>query len=58
MRILPSATILCAFAAAVAVAQQVPRPSTNLEIELPQGKKLALHSLRGKSVVLTFISTT
>lgn len=49
--------MLCAVAATCAMAQ-VPRPSPNLEIEMPQGKKLALQSLRGKVVALAFIATT
>jgi hypothetical protein len=58
MRIVPAATILCAFAATAAVAEDVPRPAPALEIEMPQGKKLTLRSLHGKVVALTFISTT
>jgi thiol-disulfide isomerase/thioredoxin len=54
MRILPVALLLCA----AAFAGDIPRPAPNLEIELPQGRKLALHSLKGKIVVLGFISTT
>lgn len=57
MRILPTALLLCAMAGS-GVAAQVPRPSPNLEVEMPQGKKLALHSLKGKIVALTFLSTT
>jgi hypothetical protein len=58
MRIVPSAIVLSALAATAAVAGEVPRPAQPLEIEMPQGKKLPIKSLRGKIVALTFLSTT
>ena len=49
----------CAAAAAVpAWAADVPRPSPDFSINMPDGGKLAVKSYRGKVVVLTFISTT
>ena len=39
-------------------AQEVPRPAPEFTMTLPGGKPFAVHSLHGKVVVLTFISTT
>lgn len=50
-----------AFTAAAAVpawAAEVPRPSPDFGINMPDGTKLPLKKYRGKVVVMTFISTT
>jgi hypothetical protein len=41
-----------------AVAAEVPRPSPNLAISLPNGQQIHLEQFRGKVVALAFVSTT
>lgn len=56
MRFVPAALLLCGLAASSFA--QAPRPAPEFQVEMPGGKQLAVKSLRGKIVVLAFISTT
>lgn len=59
MRVPASVIALYLGVAAVAgIAAQVPRPSPDFTISLPDGKKVPLRQYRGKVVALAFVSTT
>ena len=54
---LPLAAFLLGGLAAASLPAQTPRPAPDFNIEMPGGKPLPLKSLRGKVVLLAFIST-
>ena len=53
-----SVALLCAAAIAPGFAAPVPRPSPEFSVMMPGRKPMPLKTLRGKVVVLAFISTT
>jgi thiol-disulfide isomerase/thioredoxin len=53
-----SVALLCAAFAAPSLFSQVPRPSPEFSVQMPGGKPLPLRTLKGKVVLLAFISTT
>lgn len=54
-----SKTVAAVFAfAALAAAQQIPRPAPEFTIQMPGGKNILLSQYKGKPVVLAFILTT
>jgi len=53
-----SVVLLCAALAATFLCGEVPRPAPDFSIVIPGGKPMLLRALRGKVVLLAFISTT
>jgi thiol-disulfide isomerase/thioredoxin len=53
-----AAVIGCALFAGMLAASVVPRPSQELQIQMPGAKPIALSQYKGKAVVLAFILTT
>jgi hypothetical protein len=45
-------------AAVTLTASEIPRPTGNFSVDLPNGQKLPLSQYRGKVIGLAFISTT
>jgi peroxiredoxin len=57
MRILPVTAAACLLTVAAAKAAEIPRPATELTINLAPGKTIKLSQFRGKTVVLAFMLT-
>ena len=53
-----SVALLCAAFSLPPLLSQLPRPSPEFAVMMPGGKPLPLHTLKGKVVLLAFISTT
>ena len=58
MRLAGIATALLSICALQAAMPPVPRPAPDFVIHFTNGNEMTLHSLRGKVIALTFVSTT
>jgi hypothetical protein len=57
-RLVLGASCVLLFAVSAGMAQQVPRPSPDFQIQFPDGKAQTLSQYRGKVVALEFLFTT